>query len=59
MLVSKNTRLFLCTVIPVYCDLKVESIWSAGIERAAEVATPFTSSGSKVRISILMKWLQD
>jgi hypothetical protein len=36
----------------MYCDLKVASIWSAGIERAAAVATPFTSSGVIVRISI-------
>jgi hypothetical protein len=40
------------SIVPVYCDLKVASIWSAGIERAAVVATLFTSSGVKVRISI-------
>lgn len=42
-----------CHCVPVYCDLKVESIWSAGIWRAAEVAMLFTSSGSKLRISIM------
>jgi hypothetical protein len=43
-----------CHCVPVYCDLKVESIWSAGIWRAAEVAMLFTSSGSKLRISMMV-----
>jgi hypothetical protein len=59
MLVSRFYRASVRTIMPVYCDLKVESIWSAVIERAPEVATPLTSSGSKVRISIVMEWLQD
>ena len=37
----------------MYFDLKVESISSMGIERAALVATFFTSSGNKVWISMV------
>jgi hypothetical protein len=41
--------------VPVYCDLKVESISSMGIERAVLVATFFTSSGRMIGISMLYK----
>lgn len=58
MVVSKRYGHLIGKSVPVYCDLKVESILSAGIERTAVVATLFTSSGSKVRISILMNcWM--
>lgn len=36
----------------MYFDLKVESIWSAGMLRADEVAVSWTSSGPTVRISM-------
>ncbi len=39
--------------VPVYCDLKVASISSAGIERAVFVATFLTSSGRMLRISMM------
>jgi hypothetical protein len=39
--------------IPVYSDLKVASISSAGIDRALFVATFLTSSGRTLRISMM------
>jgi hypothetical protein len=39
---------------PVYCDLKVESILLMGMLLALDVAVCSTSSGDKVRISIVV-----
>ena len=45
--------------VPVYCDLKVESISSIGIARTPEleVAVSLTSSGERVRISMTESFL--
>lgn len=42
----------------MYFDLKVESIWSAGMLRALEVAVDWTSSGPTVRISMVNEVLK-
>lgn len=40
--------------IPVYCDLNTSSILSAGMGRTVDVAVSLTSSGEKVRISMVV-----
>ena len=46
-------------IVPMYLDLKVESISSAGMLRAEEVAVGLTSSGPRVRISMVSSEVEE